>query len=172
MQCRNNTVTANWVTELKCLFLKILFIKRERNINVWLPLMRPAPGTWPTTQACALPGNQTSDLLAQRPALSSLSHGSQGWNVQSIVRKEFRSVHREKSHLDNQGPVYRGEMEPLLEAKQWLAGRIFRPRNKQGQRQRQESLDTPRKIQGILGIHTDFTYHFFCIKFFSPLTHC
>ena len=26
----------------------------ERNINVWLPLMHPLLGTWPTTQACAL----------------------------------------------------------------------------------------------------------------------
>ena len=28
--------------------------ERERNINVWLPLVRPLLGTWPTTQACAL----------------------------------------------------------------------------------------------------------------------
>ena len=34
----------------------------ERNINVWLPLARPQLGTWPTTQACALIGNRTSDL--------------------------------------------------------------------------------------------------------------
>ena len=25
--------------------------KRERNINVWLPLTRPLLGTWPATQA-------------------------------------------------------------------------------------------------------------------------
>ena len=31
--------------------------ERERNINVWLPLMCPLLGTWPTTQACALTGN-------------------------------------------------------------------------------------------------------------------
>ena len=31
--------------------------KRERNINVWLPLACPPQGTWPTTQACALTGN-------------------------------------------------------------------------------------------------------------------
>ena len=31
--------------------------KRERNISVWLHLMRPPPGTWPATQACALTGN-------------------------------------------------------------------------------------------------------------------
>ena len=29
----------------------------ERNINVWLPLMRPHPGSWPATQACASTGN-------------------------------------------------------------------------------------------------------------------
>ena len=28
--------------------------ERERNINVWLPLMRPTLGTLPATQACAL----------------------------------------------------------------------------------------------------------------------
>ena len=28
--------------------------ERERNISVWLPLVCPLLGTWPTTQACAL----------------------------------------------------------------------------------------------------------------------
>ena len=37
--------------------------KRERNVNVWLPLVHPLLGTWPTTQACALTGNRTNDLL-------------------------------------------------------------------------------------------------------------
>ena len=31
--------------------------ERERNINVWLPLARPIPETWPATQACALNRN-------------------------------------------------------------------------------------------------------------------
>ena len=48
--------------------------KRERNISVWLPLVRPLLGTWPETQACALTGNPTSDPLICRPALDSLSH--------------------------------------------------------------------------------------------------
>ena len=39
----------------------------------------PLLGTWPTTQACALTGNQTSDLFVHRPALNPLSHTSQGW---------------------------------------------------------------------------------------------
>ena len=39
--------------------------KRERNISVWLPLMRPLLGMWPATQACALTGNRTSDPLVQ-----------------------------------------------------------------------------------------------------------
>ena len=68
-------------------FLKILFIyfrerkggrKRERNINVQLPLMCPLLGTWPATQACALTGNQTSDRLVCRPVLNPLSHTSEG----------------------------------------------------------------------------------------------
>ena len=52
------------------LFLKILFIfrerkregERERKINVWLPLVHPLVGTWPTTQACALTGTQSVTL--------------------------------------------------------------------------------------------------------------
>ena len=31
--------------------------KRERNINVWLPLAHPILGTWPAIQECALTGN-------------------------------------------------------------------------------------------------------------------
>ena len=39
---------------------------RERNIGVWLPLACPLLGTWPTTETCALTGNQTSDPLVCR----------------------------------------------------------------------------------------------------------
>ena len=45
-----------------------------------LSLMRPQMGTWPETQACALTGNQTGDLLVHRLALNPLSHTSQGLN--------------------------------------------------------------------------------------------
>ena len=37
--------------------LQALQFEEERNINVWLPLMRPLLGTWPATQAHALTGN-------------------------------------------------------------------------------------------------------------------
>ena len=43
-----------------------------------LPLTHPQLGTWPTTQACALTGNRTSDPLVGRPALNPLNHTSQG----------------------------------------------------------------------------------------------
>ena len=59
--------------------------ERERNIDVWLPLMRPLLGTWPTTQACVRTGNQTSDPLVCKPALNPLSHTSQG-----SLKKFFR----------------------------------------------------------------------------------
>ena len=52
--------------------------ERERNINIWLPLMRPLLATWPATQAYALTGNQTSDFLVLRLALNPLSHTNQG----------------------------------------------------------------------------------------------
>ena len=62
--------------QLFLLYIYVLFLKRERNISVWLPLMHPLLGTWPATQACALTGNQTSDPLICRLALNPLSHMS------------------------------------------------------------------------------------------------
>ena len=52
--------------------------EKERNIKVWLPLVHPLLGTWPTTQACALNRNWTRDPFVHRLALNSLSHTSQG----------------------------------------------------------------------------------------------
>ena len=52
--------------------------KERRNINVWLPLMRPLLGTWHATQACALTRNWTSDPLVHRPEFNPLSHTSWG----------------------------------------------------------------------------------------------
>ena len=46
--------------------------------QLWLPVMSPLLGTWPTTQAYDLTGNGTSDPLVRRLALSPLSHTSQG----------------------------------------------------------------------------------------------
>ena len=51
---------------------------REGNINGWLPLAHPPLGTQPATQACALTGNQTRDLLVHRLALHPLIHTIQG----------------------------------------------------------------------------------------------
>ena len=51
--------------------------ERERNINVWLPLMHPLLGTWSTTESFVLTGNWTGDPLVRRPALNPLSHTSQ-----------------------------------------------------------------------------------------------
>ena len=69
-------------------FLKILFIfregkggtKRGRETSmcgclVHAPYWGPA---WPTTQACALTGDQTSNPLIRRLALNPLNHTSQG----------------------------------------------------------------------------------------------
>ena len=52
--------------------------EKERGRNsVWLPLACPQLGTWPATQACALTGTRTSDLLFCWTALTPLSHTSQ-----------------------------------------------------------------------------------------------
>ena len=60
-----------------CVFLKILFILLlERGEGK--EKERERLETWPATQACALTGNQTSDPLVCRLALSPLSHTSEG----------------------------------------------------------------------------------------------
>ena len=55
--------------------------ERERNITVRdsdrMPLTRPQPGTWPTTQARALTGIHRNPSV-HRPALRPLSHTSWG----------------------------------------------------------------------------------------------
>ena len=55
--------SGNWLN-IFFFFLKIYLRGegREKNINVWLPLERSLLWTWPTTQPCALTGNQTGDL--------------------------------------------------------------------------------------------------------------
>ena len=55
----------------------------ERYID-WLPLTHPQLGTWTTTQACALTGNQTRELLVHRLEVNPLSHTSQGCSAFSI----------------------------------------------------------------------------------------
>ena len=47
---------------------------------MWLALKHPPLGTWPTTQACALTGNQTSDPLVRMLVLNPLTYTSQGIN--------------------------------------------------------------------------------------------
>ena len=55
---------------------------RTINLNVGnidqLPLTCPQLGTRPTTQTCALTGYRTSRLSVCRPALTPLTHTSQG----------------------------------------------------------------------------------------------
>ena len=52
--------------------------KRERNINVWLPLMCPLLGTWPTTQSCALDWESNQQPFDSQANTQPLSHTRQG----------------------------------------------------------------------------------------------
>ena len=107
------TLYMKYIPWLILIFLKILFIyvcmyvciylfiylflergegreKEKRNVD-GLPLATPISpmGTWPTTQACAMTGNQAGDLLFHSPALSPLSHTSQG--ICSLVSMKLHS---------------------------------------------------------------------------------
>ena len=85
---RNLHLLTNLIPKITLFFKRLYYLflergegrekEREININVWLPLMHPLLGTWPAAQACALNGNRSSDRLVRRPALSPLSHTSQG----------------------------------------------------------------------------------------------
>ena len=66
--------------------------ERERNINVWLPLAHPYPGTWPATQACSLIGKWTHDPLVCRLALSPARYTSQGLFLSFTFTKGAESV--------------------------------------------------------------------------------
>ena len=74
--------------------------ERERSINVCLPLLPPQLGTWTATQACALTGNRTTDPLFCRPALSLLSHTSQGPAVVLFLKKTFLGLFIRESLLN------------------------------------------------------------------------
>ena len=75
-------------TDIWFYFFKILFIyfregkggrKKGRETSMCGCLScAPCWGTWPTTQASALTGNQAGDLLVCNPVLHTLSHTSQG----------------------------------------------------------------------------------------------
>ena len=52
--------------------------ERERKYHCVVASHMPSTRDLPETQAYALSGNQTSDLLVCKPALSPLSHTSQG----------------------------------------------------------------------------------------------
>ena len=57
-----------------------------------LPLASLQLGTWPTTQACALTVNRTSDPLFCKPVLNLLSHTNQGLINILIVVHDFLKV--------------------------------------------------------------------------------
>ena len=87
--------------------------QRERNINVWLLLVRPLLGTWPTPQACALTGNRTGNPLVHRLALNPLSHTSQGYylyflNILQRIHFLFktRKINLQQLYLFSQTVVY------------------------------------------------------------------
>ena len=56
-------------------------------------LLTPNLGTWPTAQACTLPGNQTSDLSVCRLALNPVSHTSQSESNFLSAHETFTKIY-------------------------------------------------------------------------------
>ena len=73
--------------------------ERDRNINVWLPLVVCTPsGELATTQACVLTGNRTSNPLLHSPALNPLSHTARAkfnyyWACLRVLLMDWRYLY-------------------------------------------------------------------------------
>ena len=86
----------------------------EKNIDQF-PLTLPQPGTWPPTQAGALTGNRTSDILVCGTMANPLSHTSQGHRplclhlcdeqYQSVIRAQSPDIWRTGSYLPILSPA-------------------------------------------------------------------
>ena len=97
---------------LKIYILKTLFIFRERGREGErqgekhqgvVASCAPPAGIWPATQACALTGNQTDDLLVCSLVLNPLNHTSQGYvstfkNLSIILTLQFGPVCKSMEH--------------------------------------------------------------------------
>ena len=66
--------------------------ERERHIS-WLPLACSQMGTWPTTQACALTWNQTSDLLDRSTHWATRAR-ERGFSVFDVLAPIFCQVYK------------------------------------------------------------------------------
>ena len=66
--------------------------ERERNINVWLPLACPLLGTWLSTEAGALAGNQTGDPLVQAGAQSAEPHQPGKTTVLNMLKELKKNI--------------------------------------------------------------------------------
>ena len=84
------------------LYLRLIFFKRfiyllldrgegrgkekERNINVWLPLVRPPLSTWPETQARTLTRNQTGEPFGLQAGVQSTEPHQPGHFFSLIIK--------------------------------------------------------------------------------------
>ena len=91
-----------------------------------LPLTRPTLGTWPATQAPALTGNQTGNLLVCGWALIPLSHASQGGTFVPNGSCEYVPVGQLTLPPRHPNHVTRSEgREDHLQVCQWVPGNLW-----------------------------------------------
>ena len=66
--------------------------EKERSFSVWLPLMYPLQGTWPTTQAHALTGNRTQRPFGSQACPQSTEPHQPGLKHYFVLREHFATV--------------------------------------------------------------------------------
>ena len=106
--------------------------KRERNINVWLPLMRSLLGTWPATQACALTGYQTHQPFGlQASAQSTEPHQPGQESILKAAKEKERVTYKGVAigyQLISQKKPYRQERRGWNEVFEVMKGKDLHPR--------------------------------------------
>ena len=93
-------------------FFKILFVcilrqrrrekGRERNINVWLPLVRPVLGTWPATQANTQTGNRNGDPLVRKHSIHSATPDKAAYSLIFFKRFYLFVLERRKEEKERE----------------------------------------------------------------------
>ena len=94
---------------------------------MWLPLVRPLVGTWPTTQACAMTGNLIDDPLVRRPTLNQLNYTSHGETTPALMIRIIIILHFSRSPTCALLGLIQGICRPMVLSRTFREGYVSLP---------------------------------------------